>query len=263
MIKTIIAIGGGEIGRIKIHEDGRREQKPIETMVMDKKIIELTGKTNPTIVYIGAASGDNPAYFEAVKNHFVGRLGCNVINLNLTDATRRPTQKDIEKIIMGADVVYVGGGSVTRLMNILRKTGTDKILLSAYNNGIIMSGNSAGGCVWFESYANDEDDDFDGTMDTYKTKPALGIVRGFFEPHWNTKSDTGIDSESTSKEAVKNMLFRESLFGYGVDEGAAIMIQTNNDKQTITEITSKPGARVYRLNQDTQNIHVKMNQTER
>ena len=85
MIKTIIAIGGGEIGRIKIHDDGRAEQKPIETMEIDKKIIELTGKEHPTIVYIGAASGDNPAYFEAVKNHFADRLGCNVINLNLTD----------------------------------------------------------------------------------------------------------------------------------------------------------------------------------
>ena len=44
MTKTIIAIGGGEIGRIKVYDDGHQEQKPIETMVIDKKIIELTGK---------------------------------------------------------------------------------------------------------------------------------------------------------------------------------------------------------------------------
>ena len=126
-----------------------------------------------------------------------------------------------------------------------------------------MSGNSAGGCAWFEFYGNDEDDDFDGTFETFKPKRALGFVRGYFEPHWDTKNETGIDKESVSKKSVNDMLKRESISGYGVDEGAAIMIQTDNDKQTITEITSKPGARVYRLNQDTQNIHVKKNQTER
>ena len=57
MKKTIIAIGGGEIGRIKVYEDGHSEQKPIETMVIDKKIIELTGKAHPKLVFIGAASG--------------------------------------------------------------------------------------------------------------------------------------------------------------------------------------------------------------
>lgn len=263
MKKTIIAIGGGEIGRIKIHDDGRQEQKPIETMEIDKKIIELSGKEHPTMVFIGAASGDNPAYFTAVRNHFENRLGCHTVNLNLTDISQIPQKDEIKKIIMTADIIYVGGGNVTRLMTALRETGTDKILRDAYNQGIIMSGNSAGGCVWFEYYDNDEDEDFDGTIDTFKTKSALGLVSGYFVPHWNTKSETGITIESTSKDAINKMLIRESKFGYAVDEGAAIMIQTNDDKQTMTEIISKPGARVYRLNQDTQNIHVKMNQTER
>lgn len=265
MTKTIIAIGGGEIGRIKIHEDGHHEQKPIETMAIDKKILELTGKQNPTIVFIGAASGDNPAYFEAVKNHFQNHFDkkYQVTNLKLSDAQTRPTIDEIRKIIMNTDIVYVGGGNVSNLMKALHESGTDKILRNAYDNGIIMSGNSAGGCVWFEFYGNDEDDDFDGTFETLRTKRALGFIPGYFEPHWNTKNETGIDKESVSKKSVDDMLKHESISGYGVDEGAAIMVQTNNGEQIITEITSKPGARVYRLNQDTQNIYVKMNQTER
>ena len=126
MKKTIIAIGGGEIGRIKVYEDGHSEQKPIETMVIDKKIIELTGKAQPKLVFIGAASGDDPRYFKAVSDHFGGRLGCHTENLVLTDSTKIPTIEDIRKIILGADIVYVGGGCVTRLMNALKKTGADK-----------------------------------------------------------------------------------------------------------------------------------------
>lgn len=245
MKKTIIAIGGGEIGRIKIYDDGRKEQKPIETMVIDKKIIESTGKEHPVLVFIGAASGDTPRYFTAIQNHFSGRLGCNTVNLVLTD---KPTIEEIRKKILTADIVYVGGGQPTFLMEVLKETGADKVLVEAYNKGIVMSGNSAGGCVWFEYYGNDEDDDFDGTFDTFKTKKALGLVRGFFEPHWNTKPETGIDKDAVSRNAVQRMLARESKFGYGVDEGAAIMVQTDdNNNQTITEIISKPGAGTYKL----------------
>ena len=266
MTKTIIAIGGGEIGRIKVHDDGRREQKPIETMVIDKKIIELTGKEHPTMVFIGAASGDNPAYFTAVKNHFADRLGCRVENLALT---QNLDIKDITKNIMDADIIYIGGGNVTDLMGVLNGTGATKVLQDAYNRGIIMSGNSAGGCVWFESYDNDEDADFDGTFDTLNTKSALGWVSGLFMPHWNKAPDSGINKDSVSKEAIKKLLVRESKFGYGVDEGAAIMVQTDeNGNQTITEIISgsfdvktdatgreilvenksKPRPKIYKLN---------------
>ena len=252
MTKTIIAIGGGEIGRIKIYPDGHSEQKPVETMVIDKKIIELTGKEHPELVFIGAASGDNPKYFTAVQNHFAGRLGCNAINLILTD---KPSIEEIRKKILNADIVYIGGGSPTRLMVALKETGADKVLIEAYNKGIVMSGNSAGGCVWFETYDNEDEEDFDGTVNTLKLKPALGLVKGYFVPHWNTKSETEDVEGSVSRNSIKKMLTKENKWGYAVDEGAAIMVQSDGDKQIMTEIISKPGAGVYKLNQDTQNIH--------
>lgn len=245
MTKTIIAIGGGEIGRIKVYDDGHQEQKPIETMVIDKKIIELTGKEHPTMVFIGAASGDNPPYFTAIQNHFEGRLGIKTINLKLTE---KPGKDKIQETITQADIIYIGGGNVTKLLKALHDTGADKMLLDAYNRGIIMSGNSAGGCVWFEYYDNDEDADFDGTFDTLKTKPALGLVPGYFIPHWNKKPDMGISKDFTSKDAVKKMLAKESKYGYAVDEGAAIMVQTDDKGQQImTEIISKPDAKIYKL----------------
>ena len=248
MTKTIVAIGGGEMGRVKVRADGRREQKPWDTEMADRKIVELTGKPNPTLVFIGAASNDNPAYFPVVQNIFENRFGCKTENLILADLARRPTHEQIRKTIMDADIVYIGGGNVTRLMTVLTETGTDQILIDAYNNGIIMSGNSAGGCVWFEYYDNEEDADFDGTAATLKTKCALGLVPGYFCPHWNRKAETGIEKESVSKEAVKQMLAKESKFGYGVDEPAAILIQSDGTTQTMSNIISKPDACVYRLN---------------
>jgi peptidase E len=240
------------MGRIKIHEDGRHEQKPWETEQADKKIVELTGKKQPTLIFIGAASNDSPSYFPAVCNVFEKKLGCVAKNLILTDLSKRPNPEQIREMIMGADIVYVGGGNVTRLMKALKDSGTDKILKDAYDKGVIMSGNSAGGCVWFEYYDNDEDEDFDGTESTLTTKKALGFVKGYFCPHWNKKPEQGIGKEATSKDVIKRMLIKESKSGYAVDEPAALMIQTDGDKQTITEIISMPWAKVYKLSTPNQ-----------
>ena len=237
MIKTIIAIGGGEIGRIKTFADKHSEQKPIETMTIDKKIIELTGKEHPTLVFIGAASGDDPKYITAVRNHFEKRLGCHVIDLALTP---KNDLGNIQDVINHADIIYVGGGSPTKLMNALNKTGTGELLKGAYNKGVIMSGNSAGGCVWFATYDNEDEEDFDGTVNTLKLKPGLGLVKGYFVPHWNTKAETGLDTGSIPKDEIVKLLVKESESGYAVDEGAAIMVQTDDSgRQTITKIKSK------------------------
>lgn len=42
--KTIVAVGGGEIGRIKILPDGTTYQTEIETTLIDKFIVEASGK---------------------------------------------------------------------------------------------------------------------------------------------------------------------------------------------------------------------------
>ena len=252
MKKTIIAIGGGSFGQLKIYPDGRQVQKPMETLKIDKKIIELTGKKQPTMVFIGAAHGDDLSRFLAIKKYFGETFGCVVENLNLIDDSQRPNKDELQNIILGADIIYIGGGNVTYLMKILSKTGVDKLLRQAYDKGIIMAGNSAGGCVWFDYYGNDEDDDFDGTFETFKPKKALGFVYGYFEPHWDTKPEEGIAKDSVSKNAVQRMLAKNNISGYGADEGAALMIQTDGDKQTITEIISKNGAKIYKLTEQRQ-----------
>lgn len=252
MKKTIIAIGGGSFGQLKTYPDGHQVQKPMETLKIDQKIIELTGKKQPKMVFIGAAHGDDLSRFLAIKKYFGETFGCVVENLNLIDDSQRPNIDELQKIILGTDIIYIGGGSVTYLMNILNKTGVDKLLSQAYDKGIIMAGNSAGGCVWFDYYGNDEDDDFDGTFETFSPKKALGFIHGYFEPHWDTKPEEGIAKDSVSKNAVQRMLAKNNISGYGVDEGAALMIQTDGDKQTITEIISKNGAKIYKLMEQRQ-----------
>lgn len=48
-MKKIVAIGGGENGKIK--SDGTC--KPYETYEIDEKIVNLTGKSKPNFLFIG------------------------------------------------------------------------------------------------------------------------------------------------------------------------------------------------------------------
>lgn len=63
----IIAIGGGEIGRPRENDTGFY---PIETAAIDKEILSLTGKKNPTLLFLPTASHDSIKYYEVAKNTF-------------------------------------------------------------------------------------------------------------------------------------------------------------------------------------------------
>ena len=63
----IIAIGGGEIGR-----PGTK----IETTTIDKEILKLSGRKNPSLLFIPTASNDSESYYNVVKKHFNDNLKC-------------------------------------------------------------------------------------------------------------------------------------------------------------------------------------------
>jgi dipeptidase E len=56
-MKKIVAIGGGEI-------------KDRETEQIDRRIIELTGKKDPHVLFIPTASGDAETYWEIFNNYY-------------------------------------------------------------------------------------------------------------------------------------------------------------------------------------------------
>ena len=58
MNKTIVAVGGGEIGRIETLPDGSSRKTDIETTLIDKFIADATGKAHPKMLFVGTASRD-------------------------------------------------------------------------------------------------------------------------------------------------------------------------------------------------------------
>lgn len=219
MKKTIVAVGGGEIGRIKILLDGTPYQTDVETTLIDRFIVEASGKKHPKMLFVGTAAEDKQSYFEVVANHFEKRLGCasvkplNLINGNMSEA-------EIRDAVFSSDIVYVGGGDTTTMLKIWRDYGVDKILYEAYQKGIVLSGISAGAICWFEYYDNMDDIE---SIEQLEIVNGLAFVKGFGVPHYNWLS-------SAEKQKINNKLKEKNIKGWAMDDCTALVFQNDEVK---------------------------------
>ncbi|MCA9460353.1 MAG: Type 1 glutamine amidotransferase-like domain-containing protein, partial [Nanoarchaeota archaeon] len=134
----LMIIGGGET-----FEDNTK---------INKRILEMTNKNLPKILFIPTASCDAFAYWENFEKHF-NKLGGKSDVLFLIK--EKPTKKEIENKILNSDAIYIGGGNTLMMMKLWRKLGIDKLLLKAYKKGIVLSGLSAGSICWFKYGTSD------------------------------------------------------------------------------------------------------------
>ncbi len=130
----IVAIGGGDM-------------RALETLAIDKEIIALSGKSRPKALFIPTASSDSQEYWQAFQNAYGTELGCETNVLYLLNVN--PTKDELEEKILSSDLIYVGGGNTLMMMRRWRRLGVDKILETAYNRDIVLTGLSAGCICWF------------------------------------------------------------------------------------------------------------------
>ena len=222
-MKKIVAIGGGEIGRLGF---------PVETTKIDKKIIKLTGKKNPKLLFIPTASLDSESYFKTVKKHFGEKLGCKIDVLYLIK--EKLSQKKIKNKILKSDIIYVGGGDTLKMMKVWRKNGLDKILKEAYEKGIVLSGLSAGSICWFK-WGNSDSKRFSNPNAGLIKVSGLGLINALHCPHY--------DFEKHRKFGLKKIMKKVSGVAIAIDNCCAIEVIDN--KYRI--IGSKSSANTYKI----------------
>jgi dipeptidase E len=223
-MRKIIAIGGGEIGRKGIKN---------ETLAIDKEIVGLSKKKNPTLLFFPTASGDAIGYTESVENHYGKKLGCKVSALYLI--SEKYTKKQLEEKILGADIIYVGGGNTLKMMKAWRKFGIDKLLHKAMKKGVVLAGLSAGSICWFR-YGNSDSARFgkNETASMIRVK-GLDMIPALHCPHY--------DIEKGREESLKIMMKKTAGIAIALDNCAAIEII--GDEYKI--IHSKKTANAYRV----------------
>ena len=202
-IKNIVAIGGGGFGR------------SLGSLEIEKYIISLVNNKIPKICFIPTASGDNDLYKLNFYRAF-SKLKCITSHIDFFSRT-----EDLEEKVLTQDIIYVGGGNTKSMLAVWKEWNLHEILIKAYDNGIVLSGVSAGAICWFDK----------GITDSYADKleiiDCLGIVKGIACPHF--------DEEKERKPYVYELIKKEIIKSCVCIEGeCALHIKNDVEYHSIS-----------------------------
>lgn len=169
----IVAIGGGELDT---------------THKINQYLVEMAGKQNANVLFIGTASRDAEGYISAIQVEFES-LGCVVSALRLVTETY--TEAEIDDVLNQADIIYVGGGDTDFMMSIWKKYGLDQKLKQIYHQKqTILSGLSAGAICWFHCGHSDSSVFWKGDEVGYGwVNDLLDIYSYVFGPHYDERGE--------------------------------------------------------------------------
>jgi peptidase E len=194
--------------------------------LLDEFVLELTGKPRPKVCFLPTASGDADHYIVRFYRHFPADR-CEASHLSLFRREKAPVEP--REHLLNQDLIYVGGGSVTSLVGVLRAHGMDEILRECWERGVILCGLSAGSLCWFTEGVST----FHGPA--VRTE-GLGLLPWSNTVHYS--------SEPNRRVALHEWLHEGLPTAYAADDGAALHFVGEEVAQVVA---SRPCARAYRV----------------
>ena len=150
--------------------------------ILSKSVsVPLKGKT---VAFIPTAS-IHEKYMQYVED---GRMALDSLGLIVNEIEITQCSKNkIKDVLYDCDCIYISGGNTFFLMQELRKTGTDKLIIEQIEKGKLYIGESAGAMILAPNieYAKDMDDHLTQTPDFTDFK-GLGIVEFYPVVHFNS-----------------------------------------------------------------------------
>lgn len=198
--------------------------------LLDDYVLSLSASARPHVLFLPTASGDPTAHVNAFLDAF-GHKNCETDHLSLFRLGKDP--RPVRERVLGADIVYVGGGSKINLLAIWRAHGFDEILHEAWANGVALAGLSAGSMCWFA---------WGVTTSTGRPTPAPGLG-------WLPGSNTvHYDGEPARRPVyLKAVAAGEIPGGYAVDDGVGLRFAGT---ELVEAVSSRPAGRAFRVERE-------------
>jgi dipeptidase E len=142
---------------------------------------------------------------------------------------------DLRAFTLAHDVIVVGGGNTANMLAVWRTHGFDSILREAWENGIVLTGWSAGMICWFEAGVTDSfGPQLEGMRD------GLGFLPGSACPHYDGEGQ---------RRPVYTRLVRDEGFppGFAADDCVALRFE---GAELAEAVTARDGSRAFRVTAD-------------
>jgi peptidase E len=195
--------------------------------LLDDYVLSLSSRARPRVCFLPTASGDADHYLVRFYQAF-GADRCEPSHLSLFRRDRHA--RDPRALILDADVVYVGGGSVLSMLGAWRAHGVDALLREAWERGVVLCGVSAGALCWFAE-----------GLTTFNGPPAafagLGLLPFSGTVHHQSRAEGCADAY--------RLALREGMSaGYAVEDGVALHFR---GERLHRAVSSRPHARAFRM----------------
>jgi peptidase E len=209
--RLIVALGGHEFSR-------RRGNEAIAEYVL------ALAPPEPRVCLLPTASGDAEDQIRA----FRAALGDRTAEVSHVSLFRLEHEAvSLREHLLGQHLIYVGGGSMVNLLAVWRAHGIDEILLEAWRRGTILCGQSAGAMCWFEQGIS-------RSAGSAAPVAGLGVVPGILSVHYHRDRDR--------RDALLHSVRARRMIGYGVDDGAGLVIRGD---RVSAAISAHDGAGVW------------------
>ena len=199
--------------------------------LVDRMIKEAGLKSGETVAIFPHASEEQDSSFYYAKQQFEKR------NLKALDCAFKKDEKlSPSKLdsLKTAKLIYIGGGDQVRFMEIINSNPEVKNLLkSAYQNGKMIAGTSAGAAVMSEVMITGNQlkyKDYENTFDNIEiknveTKQGLGFIKtAVIDQHFVVRS--------RYNRLLSLIIENPSYKGIGIDEGTAILVK-NGEAEVV------------------------------
>jgi dipeptidase E len=197
--------------------------------LLDDFVLSLTRSTEPRILFLPTAAGDTTAQINAFQARFAGRL-CSPEHLSLFRL--RDSKRPLAEIVLGQDIIYVGGGSMRNLLAIWQAHGLDRLLVQAWQRGTVLAGLSAGAMCWFAGGVS-------RSSGPPEAIAGLGLLEGSLTVH--------ADGEPERLPVWLSSVRDGTLpGGWALDDGVGLLFRGQRLERAVS---SRPGAGAQRVDQ--------------
>ena len=204
--KKIIAIGGVGV-------------TPESDESLDHFILNQLKKTKNNIGFLGTASKDDNEKVEKFYKKF-DNSNSELSHFKLTSSIN-----GFSDWLLSKDLVYVGGGNTSFMLEIWRKNNFEQVFKIAYEKGIILSGVSAGAVCWFDWILSDS------MGQGFKPLKGINILEGSCTPH-----SSNIERINEFEINIKNNKLPK---GIAIDDGVAVVFIDGKPTEVYSTINNQ------------------------
>jgi peptidase E len=196
-----------------------------DTSALCRYVLARTRKRNPSICFLGTATGDAESSLVRFYAAFPADR-CQRSHVSLFSRTT-----DLKQALLTQDVIYVGGGNTKSMLAVWREWGIPSLLRKAWKSGIVLAGVSAGAICWFQAGITDS------WADRLNPLPCLGFLPGTCCPHF--------DSEPERRPTLHHLVAARTVTkALALDDGAAAHFV---GRRLSRIVSARPSARGYEV----------------